>query len=254
MELSRIGFRIICALFLLSRSAWAAPESAFFDANGVKIHYVREGSGEPVVLIHGLYSSASMNWQAPGIFEKVAADHDVIALDLPGHGQSDKPNDIAAYGDQMAEDVILLMDHLQIKKAHIVGYSLGGLIAFELIVDHPDRVLSGALGGMGWMAEGGFLQSEWEHMGLGACFSSTPLVCVHSVGQLALTKEQVLAVKVPMEVIVGDRDPVRKLYVVPLQGVRTDWPVVEIEGAGHITCIMKPAFTDELLRWLDLKR
>ena len=240
--------RLCFALLLPTMSGNAAPVSAFLEVHGVKIHYVREGSGEPVVLIHGLYSSARMNWEAPGIFALLAKDHDVIALDLPGHGESDKPNDAAAYGDQMVEDVALLMDHLHVAKAHIVGYSLGGLIALKFIVEHPDRVLSGTLGGMGWMKEGGYLQGEWERMGLGARFSSTPLVCVHSIAQLALTEAQVRSVRVPMKVIVGDRDPVRKLYVLPLQAIRPDWPVVEIKDAGHLSCIAKAPFKDELAR------
>ena len=79
----------------------------------------------------------------------------MIALDLPGHGGSDKPEKPEAYGPQMAEDVVLLMDHLKIKKAHIVGYSLGGMITVKLLTLHPDRVLSATVGGMGWVQDGG---------------------------------------------------------------------------------------------------
>ena len=227
-----------------------APDSQFFDANGVRIHYLRQGTGEPVVLIHGLYSSAVLNWQRPGIFAALARDHDVIALDLPGHGLSDQPHDSAAYGTQMAGDVVLLLDHLGIKKAHIVGYSLGGMIALKLIVDHPDRVLSGTLGGMGWLREGSGLQMVWENMHANPLFS-TPTVCVRSVAQLAVTESELRGVKVPMEILVGDRDPVKNLYVVPLEPVRPDWPVVDIQGAGHITCVLKPQFTRELVKWIE---
>src|SRR5262245_46023747 len=85
--------------------AIAAPTSETFDANGVKIHYLVAGQGEPVVLIHGLLASAQMNWNLPGVIAELAKDHQVIALDLPGHGQSDKPTDEAAYGLQIVEDV-----------------------------------------------------------------------------------------------------------------------------------------------------
>src|SRR5262245_25453173 len=127
------------------------PSVGTFDAKGVKIRYVTQGSGEPVVLIHGLHSSAAGNWQFPGIFTTLAKDHQVIALDLPGHGGSDKPDDVAAYGVQMAEDVVLLMDHLKVPKAHVIGYSLGGMITVKLLTLHPDRVLSAVVGGMGWV-------------------------------------------------------------------------------------------------------
>ena len=62
----------------------AAAESQFFDAKGVKIHFLIEGTGEPIVLIHGLDSSARINWQMPGTIDALARDHRVIALDLPG--------------------------------------------------------------------------------------------------------------------------------------------------------------------------
>lgn len=69
-------------------------------------------------------------------------DYQVIALDLPGHRQSDEPEDQDAYGTQMVEDIIQLLDHLKIKKAHIVGYSMGGMITVKLLANHQDRVLS----------------------------------------------------------------------------------------------------------------
>jgi pimeloyl-ACP methyl ester carboxylesterase len=197
-----------------------------FDANGVKIHYVVEGAGEPVVLIHGLGSSARINWQWPGTFAALARDHRVIALDLPWR------ND----GLQMVEDVILLLDHLKIRRAHIVGYSMGGMIALKLIAEHPDRVLSGAIGGMGWLREGSGLQKFWRTKGL---------------GKLALTREDLISIHAPMEVLVGSLDPVRNLYVSPLQAARSDWPVIEIHRAGHLTCVFKKEFTEELVSWVD---
>jgi hypothetical protein len=223
----------------------AALESDFFDAKGVKIHYLIEGTGEPVVLIHGLDSSAAINWEMPGTIDALAKDHLVIALDLPGYGQSDKPVEASAYGRQWVEDVILLLDHLKIEKAHIVGYSMGGMVALKLIAEHPDRVLSGTLGGMGWLPEDSFLQKIWAHM---------RSVSARGVSELALTETELKSIRVPVEILVGDRDPMRQLYVVRLQKVRGDWSVVEIQNAGHLNCIFKKQFIDELEKWLDLNR
>ena len=78
-----------------------------------------------MVLIHGLYSSARINWQLPGTLAALAEDHQVIALDLPGYGRSDRPSAAAAYGLQWVEDIVLLLDRLNIGKVHIVGYSMG---------------------------------------------------------------------------------------------------------------------------------
>ncbi len=223
----------------------AEPSSRTFDAKGVKIHYLLAGSGSPVVLIHGLYSSAETNWKLPGTLAELAKNHQVIALDLPGHGKSDKPEGDEAYGTQLVEDVVLLLDHLEIKQAHVVGYSLGGMVTMKLIVEHPERVLSGTLGGMGWLKEGSGLQKLWERIP-GRDGSRTPSSFVKNVGKLAVTENDVKQIRVPVKVIVGDRDPVDRLYVQPLKAIRPDWPIVEIESAGHLNCIMKPQFREAI--------
>src|SRR5262245_44477738 len=227
----------------------ASPTSASFDARGVKIHYLAAGQGQPVVLIHGLHASAEINWNLPGVFAELAKDHQVIALDLPGHGRSDKPVDEAAYGSQMVEDIVLLLDHLKIKRAHIVGYSLGGMVAVKFMATHPERVISGTVGGMGWFREGSGLAQIWQRMPAREG-SRTPPALIHSIGKLALTKEELLSIRAPVKVIVGDHDPVQGMYVAPLKEARGDWPIVEIPDAGHITCVMKPEFREEVARWV----
>jgi len=102
-----------------------APKPQTFDSNGVSIQYTVEGQGEPVVLIHGLHASTDINWRAPGIIKALAENYQVIAMDVRGHGHSGKPEQEEAYGMEMVEDVIRLLDHLKIKKAHVVGYSMG---------------------------------------------------------------------------------------------------------------------------------
>ena len=200
-------------------AAGAVPSNQKFDVNGVKIHYLVEGKGEPVVLIHGLHSSARINWQMPGIIGALSKNYQVIALDLPGHGESDKPDKEEAYGPQMVADVAALLDHLKIQKAHIVGYSMGGMIAVRFVSEHQDRVLSAVVGGMGWLREGGGLQKVWEQLPV-KDGGRTPAACIRSLGKLAVTEEKLKAIRVPVVVLVGDRDPVKLLYVAPLQQVR----------------------------------
>lgn len=225
------------------------PTSHTFHAKGVKIHYLTAGQGETVVLIHGLYSSAEINWSINGVVAELAKDHQVIALDMPGHGRSDKPETDDAYGVQIVEDVILLLDRLQVKKAHIVGYSLGGMVALKLLATHEDRAISGTLGGMGWFREGSGLQHFWERIPArqGA---PVPSAFLRNVGKLAVSEQELRRIRAPVEVLVGDRDPVRGLYVRPLEQVRKDWPVVEIADAGHMNCIMKRQFRDQLAGWV----
>jgi pimeloyl-ACP methyl ester carboxylesterase len=235
----------------LPRVALAAadPRSQTFDAKGIKIRFSVEGKGDPVVLIHALHSSADINWRLTGVIPELAKDHQVIAFDLPGHGRSDKPEDDAAYGLQLVEDVVLLLDHLKIEKAHVVGYSVGGMIALKLLAMHPERVLSGTIGGMGWLRDGSGLQKVWERMPTRAG-QRTPAAFTRSVGKLALSAKELNQVAIPVEILVGGRDPVKRLYVDPLRQVRKDWPVVEIHDAGHIDCIVKKEFRKEIARWI----
>jgi pimeloyl-ACP methyl ester carboxylesterase len=98
------------------------------------------------VLVHGFTGTIERAWVNTGILQDLARDHRVVAFDLRGHGHSDKPHDPRAY-DEVALDVIRLLDHLQLAKCHVVGYSLGGIIVAKLLTTHQDRFLSAVLGG-----------------------------------------------------------------------------------------------------------
>ena len=115
-------------------------------SDGVKIHYYVKGKGTPVILIHGYTGSAEGNWLANGIFEALAKNHMVVALDCRNHGKSDKPQ---LNGPGKAEDVVELMDYLKIKRAHFHGYSMGGGIVGRLLTMIPDRMITAAFGGSG---------------------------------------------------------------------------------------------------------
>jgi len=131
----------------------ARAEDQFFDSNSVKIRYIVEGKGEPVVLIHGFTSNIEANWGK--VIKPLSESYQVIALDCRGHGKSDKPTDPAKYGREMGEDVVRLLDHLHIQKAHLVGYSMGAYIAYGLLLIHPDRILTVTLGAGGGIPEPG---------------------------------------------------------------------------------------------------
>lgn len=232
----------------LAFAALATGES--FDSAGVPIVYSDEGMGAPVILVHGLYSSANINWRLSGTIRSLAPKYRVISFDLRGHGRSGKPEAEDQYGIQMAEDVIRLMDHLHIAKAHIVGYSLGGMITMKLVTTHPDRFRSAALDGMGWFREGSGLQEFWSKIPDNQKASRTPNACLRSLGRLVVTEAQVRAIRLPVEAIVGERDPCRLLYVAPLQKIRPDWPVVLVPDCGHLNCVVSPKFKDAVVTWL----
>lgn len=122
-----------------------------FDSDGVRIAFLDEGDGAPVLLIHGFASNSAVNWVGPGWVKTLTdAGYRAIALDNRGHGESDKLYDEAAYGAPlMAEDARRLLDHLGIGKAHVIGYSMGARIGAFLSARHPERVASLVLSGMG---------------------------------------------------------------------------------------------------------
>src|SRR4029453_17360193 len=117
-----------------------------FDSNGIRIRYIEAGTGTPVILIHGYTRYLESNWINTGVLAALAKDHRVIAYDIPGHGKSGKPHESSAYRD-IQTDPIRLMDHLEIKRAHLVGYSMGGGIVARVAATHPDRLITAILGG-----------------------------------------------------------------------------------------------------------
>src|SRR3712207_1866510 len=127
----------------------------FFDSDGVRIAFIdvppSKAPGDPVLLIHGFASTHAVNW-VNTLWTKTlsAAGYRVIAFDNRGHGQSDKLYDPAAYHSSiMAEDGRRLLDHLGVGRADVMGYSMGARITAHLALQHPERVRSAMLGGIG---------------------------------------------------------------------------------------------------------
>jgi pimeloyl-ACP methyl ester carboxylesterase len=113
------------------------------DAGGSELHYVRAGAGDPMLLIQGM-SATHMTWGRP-FLSPLEASFDCIAFDNRGMGLSGSaqlPFEIV----DLAGDALALLDGLEIDRAHIVGISMGGMIAQELALAHPERIHSLTLG------------------------------------------------------------------------------------------------------------
>jgi pimeloyl-ACP methyl ester carboxylesterase len=130
-----------------------------FHHGDVEIAYLDEGEGDPIVLVHGFASSKTVNWVYPTwVSELRKHGYRVIALDNRGHGDSEKLYDSEQYHiGIMAGDITALMDHLDIERADIMGYSLGGRMTAWLAHRVPQRLRSAILGGiaMGLIDGGG---------------------------------------------------------------------------------------------------
>ncbi|MEA2871219.1 MAG: hypothetical protein QOH67_1195 [Hyphomicrobiales bacterium] len=122
-----------------------------FKNGDVEIAYLDEGEGDPLVLVHGFASTKEVNWVMPGWTSTLRRDgRRVIALDNRGHGQSTKLYDPADYHtDIMAGDVAALIEHLNLPRADLMGYSLGSRICAVLAARRPDLARSVILGGAG---------------------------------------------------------------------------------------------------------
>jgi pimeloyl-ACP methyl ester carboxylesterase len=127
---------------------------AQFESGGIAIAYDDVGpkdAGRPVILIHGFASNRNENWRRVGWYGALERRRlRFIALDCRGHGESGKPHDPAAYAPaKMIDDIFALMDHLNVPRADLMGYSMGAHLALAAALAKPERVGDLILGGIG---------------------------------------------------------------------------------------------------------
>jgi len=128
---------------------------ATFRSGGLTLAFddIRPAEGErgAVVLAHGFATNRAENWRRLGwygAFERKG--YRIVALDLRGHGDSDKPHEAAAYGRaEMAGDIIALMDHLELRGVDLMGYSMGSHLCLTAALADPGRIANLILGGVG---------------------------------------------------------------------------------------------------------
>ena len=123
----------------MSTMAWTAQSAGsgqYADVNGVHLYYETHGAGRPMILLHGGLGSGEMFGP---ILSTLADHHQVILPDLQGHGRTgdiDRPLDVRL----MADDIAALIDHLGLDRPDVVGYSLGGGVAFQVAIKYPEKV------------------------------------------------------------------------------------------------------------------
>jgi pimeloyl-ACP methyl ester carboxylesterase len=198
-------------------------DTGFVESAGAKIYYARFGKGDPVILLHGGMGNGD-HWanQVPGLAEKLS----VIAIDSRGQGRSTRSKDKPSY-DQMATDVIAVMDKLKLEKAAIVGWSDGGEIALKLGIQYPARITKLVVFGANYDANGS------KKRGPSSTFSSYSAKCRTDYTKISktpkqyddvqtwllpiwrnpmgFTKEQLESIKAPTLVADGEHDEIIKL-------------------------------------------
>ncbi len=118
-------------------SAQQPPTTGYAPVNGLKMYYEIHGSGEPVVLLHGAFMTIPNNWT--GWIGELSKTRKVIAVEMQGHGRTaDIKRDFSS--ENFADDVAALLDHLKIPSADLIGYSMGGGVALQCAIRHPEKV------------------------------------------------------------------------------------------------------------------
>jgi len=285
-----MNLRLLSAL-LSSSLLSGAPlaEEGTFEADGVKLHYATEGKGEPLVLLHGWIADSTM-WgrDAEGrvkLDAKGAEGFQLIALDCRGHGRSGAPREPEKYGVELAQDIVRLLDHLGLPKAHLLGYSSGAFIAGKFAALHPERVLSVVFAGQAPLVTGSPMSfSEVEFLAqivaeggelgeyvLGITPAGWPrptpeqaqayadflfagkdiegiVLAGMSFPKLEVTREELARCTAPMLFMHGGKESEHvKGRVASVHALLGRGEVFVLPAGDHMTTLMQPEFTPKLL-------
>ena len=244
-----------------------------FKHGDVEIAYLDERQGDPIVLIHGFASNREVNWVFPSwVTTLTGARFRVIAPDNRGHGQSSKLYNPADYHtDKMAEDARALLDHLDIERADVMGYSMGARITSFLCAAHPQRVRSAILGGLGYkLIDGAGLpediadaleapslddvtdpmgrtfrafadQTKSDRRALAACIRGS---------RQTMTPDEVAAIETPTLIAVGTSDEVAG-PADKLAALMPHAQVLDIPGRDHMRAVGDRVFKNGVLQFLS---
>lgn len=248
-------FTLVTAGLALSMSLDAAAQDAsavqtgYAPVNGLEMYYEIHGTGKPLIVIHGAY----MTIDAIGaLIPNLAASRQVIAVELQGHGRTGDIADRPLSYEALVDDLKVLMAYLNIETADIFGFSLGGGVALEVALRHPERVnkliiVSAPYNSQGWypemIAAADYITPE--------LFAGTPMAAEYrrlaphpeNFGMLvtklvALTKsvqdvspDAIRAIQAPTLIIVGDADNVRPEHALDLYKLRGGGVPGDIVGA-----------------------
>ncbi len=247
------------------------------DVNGCPIAFSDQGAGDAIVLVHGFAASAHENWERSGWLQMLLrAGRRVVALDLPGHGQSGKSHDPVSYSiDVFADAVLAITDHLGLKKPDLAGFSLGARVTLAVLARRPERYLLGVLCGVG-----GALVAPRDtraQIGLAAAFEApsagdVPSGLARQFRQFAEAQGQDLKAlgacarafdgasmewtpealsQVPNEclVIAGTRDELAG-SAPELARLLGNARGLQVPGCGHMDCLTQPMFKAAVMDFL----
>ncbi len=137
LNLKHMRAMALMLTLLGSTAAAQEPKTGYAPVNGLKMYYEIHGKGEPVVLLHGAFMTITNNWTE--MIAELSKTRQIIAVEMQGHGRTADINRDFSY-ENLADDIASLLDYLKIKQADVLGYSMGGGVAMQLAIRHPERV------------------------------------------------------------------------------------------------------------------
>lgn len=243
-----------------------------FDSHGVRIHYEVHGPerGTPVILVHGFASDYRLNWVGTRWQETLThSGFRVIGIDCRGHGHSDKPHGDASYDVRlMANDVVGVLDDQGIQTAAYLGYSMGGRIGLQVLLDHPRRITRAVLGGIGASGAIAHAGEIAEAFRLGeptddpiaqtfyAFASSRPTNDLHALAACILGlkadvhPDRLAQITTPILIVVGDRDEIARGAPELIELIPTA-RLVTIAGRDHLSVVPAREFKQAALEFLS---
>lgn len=235
-------------------------ESGYADVNGLKMYYEVYGAGKPIVLIHGSFMNIPMNWAH--IIPLLAKDRKVVVAEMQGHGRTkDIPRAFSYEG--MADDISGLLKQLKIDSSDILGYSMGGGVAFQMAVRHPDQVrrlvvLSGTYAHNGWwpdveasfatftgdMFKGTPIQKQYDSLGNDPARFNDYIKKVLSIDLKPYDwTNQVKKIQAPIFMAIGDADGVRYEHMLELFRAKGGGKMGDIHGLPQSRLAILPGTT-----------
>lgn len=266
-----VAVAVLAALASASLAHGRPPSDGWFvTSDGIRLHYLRLGNhGSPVVLFHGFAGDAYGNWVSTRVAEELARRHRVFALDQRGHGASDKPHDPVVYGIvRLSMDGVEFLDAVGIRRAHLVGYSMGGSVVQGVVLLAPDRAITATFGGSGSPEVDPKLAraaadldpkgADPAERGALAAFlaqSGRDEAALNALQQAPLPPAgtpnfEPSAVRLPMLAVVGEFDmPYSKTE--RMRREAPDFRRVILTGRGHITAPSDPAFGAAIVSFIN---
>lgn len=260
---------VVLTLLISGAASAQEPRTGYAPVNGLRMYYEVHGKGDPIVLLHGSFMTITNNWTT--MIAPLAKSRQVIVVEMQGHGRTADISRDFSY-ENLADDIAALLDYLKIRQADVLGYSMGGGVAMQVAIRHPEKVrkvvsISAVFRHDGWVKEaldmypqleagmfkGSPIETEYKKL------SPTPdrfPTFVKRVIQMDLVPydfgaAKLKATRAPMLFIHGDADGVRLDHIAELFRLkgdeimgdmrpRSESRLAILPNTTHVTLMQKP--------------